>query len=184
MKKNTKLLVHCCCGPCASGSIDRLIEEGFLPVLYYGNSNIYPEKEHLKRLNELKKVATFYNLEVIQSTYDHKKWLENVKGHENDEEKGERCSICFNYNLNESYEVAKKLDIDFFTTTLTISPYKSSMEIFRIGQDYNGFVSIDLKKKDGYKKSITKSKELNLYRQQYCGCEFSLKSLLQRQSNS
>ncbi len=184
MKKLTKLLVHCCCGPCASGSIDRLIEEGFLPVLYYGNSNIYPKEENTKRFEALETVANYYNLKLIRANYDHSKWLEEIKGYEGEKEGGDRCDICFNYNLKESYLIAKDLNIDYFTTTLTISPYKSSMTIFRIGESYKGFVSIDLKKKNGYQKSIEKSKELHIYRQKYCGCEFSLRDSLKAKAKS
>lgn len=171
-----KLLIHCCCAPCASGSIERLIDEGYDITLYYDNSNIYPESEFIKRKEELYKLAKHYNLVLIESPYNHKSWKDAVKGFEDEKEGGKRCSLCFDYNIQKSFLAAKELGFKHFTTTLTISPYKSSIEIFRVGENYEGFLSINLKKKDGYKKSIEKSKELGLYRQDYCGCEFSLKA--------
>lgn len=173
--ENEKLLIHCCCGPCSTSSIERLIELGYQPVLFFGNSNIYPEQENELRFRELLKVAKHHFLEVIREEYDHQSWLEKIKGFEDEKENGKRCDICFDYNLTEAYNVAKSKNINFFSTTLTVSPHKNSLRIFKIGEQKDSFVPIDFKKQGGFQKSIKISKELNLYRQNYCGCEFSLR---------
>lgn len=170
-----KILVHCCCGPCSTSSLARLIEEEWTPVLLFCNSNIYPQEENDKRFTELEKVAYYYNLEVKRLDYDHKSWLEYVKGLENEPEHGKRCLKCFEYNLKQANEVAKSLGIKYFTTTLTVSRFKNSADIFKVGEKFSGFVAVDFKKKDGFAKSIKMSQELGLYRQQYCGCEFSMR---------
>ena len=103
------------------------------------------------------------------------KWLDAVRGHESDKEHGERCSLCFRFNLERTAEKAAELGIDEFATTLTVSRFKNSAKIFHEGEDLPGFLKIDFKKKDGFNRSIVLSKELGLYRQDYCGCEFSLR---------
>ncbi len=170
-----KILVHCCCGPCATSSLQRLLDEGYDPVLVYGNSNIWPEEENDVRYRNLLKVAEhFGGLQVIRQDYDHNGWLEFVKGLENEPEGGARCLKCFEYNLRCAYEEAVRLGIDCFTTTLTVSRFKNSANIFKVGSAFEGFEPIDFKKKDGFARSCEMAKELGLYRQQYCGCEFSI----------
>ena len=144
-------------------------------MLFFGNSNIFPEAEADARFAALQKVANHFSLAVIRRTYDHDSWLKLVAGHEADPERGERCSICFACNLREAAEEARRLGILHFTTTLTVSPHKSSSTIFSLGRTWDEFVEIDLKKRDGFRRSIELSKELDLYRQDYCGCEFSLR---------
>ncbi len=170
-----KILVHVCCGPCATSSILRLIEEGWKPVLYFSNSNIYPFEEFEKRYSNLLVVATHYGLRVIKGEYDHEKWREWVKGLEGEKEHGKRCLRCFRFNLLEAYKKAEEEGIEHFCTTLTVSRFKRSAEIFRQGEDLEGFEEIDFKKKDGFALSCKMAKEMNLYRQSYCGCEFSMR---------
>ncbi len=167
--------MHCCCGPCSTASIERLLEEGYEPVLFFSNSNIYPASEFDKRWDNLLLVAKYYNLEVIREEQDHESWLERVKGYEEEKEHGSRCPICFRYNLERAQQKAQELGIKHFCTTLTVSRFKNSQTIFRTGEDLEGFVEIDFKKKDGFAKSVQKAKQLGLYRQDYCGCEFSLR---------
>ena len=157
-----RILVHVCCGPCATSSIERLLSEGYEPVLFFSDSNIFPEEEFMKRYENLLIVARLNGLEVILDEWDHSRWLEAVKGHEEDREHGERCLICFRFNLARTAEKARVR-------------FKPSAAIFRIGDDYPGFQKIDFKKKDGFNRSVMLSKELSLYRQDYCGCEFSLR---------
>lgn len=168
------LLLHCCCGPCSTSSIERLRDLGYEPILFFGNSNIYPEKEAEKRFAALEDVAKHFSLQLIRHNYSHESWRHHISGHENAPEKGSRCALCFAYNLQEAAEEAKKLNIPYFTTTLTVSPHKSAPTIFTVGEQWESFVPVDFKKKDGFKQSIELSRELNLYRQDYCGCEFSL----------
>lgn len=168
-----RILVHVCCGPCATSSIERLLEEGYEPVLFFSNSNIFPHEEFLKRYENLLIVAQHYNLEVIIDSWDHDQWLEWIKGLENEPEHGARCSRCFRFNLLRTEKKAKELSIPLFCTTLTVSRFKKSATIFAMGEDLEGFEPIDFKKKDGFTKSVKLAKEMNLYRQEYCGCEFS-----------
>ncbi|NLK06259.1 MAG: epoxyqueuosine reductase QueH [Spirochaetales bacterium] len=167
------ILVHACCGPCSTASIERMLEEGWNPVLYFSNSNIFPEQEADKRYEALLEVARVYNLKVIREHYDHQGWLDAVKGHEGEREGGSRCELCFAYNLREASEKAKQLGFLHFTTTLTVSRFKNSKTIFRVGEAFPGFEALDFKKKGGFEKSVALSKELGIYRQHYCGCEFS-----------
>ena len=174
MEREKRILLHCCCGPCSTSSIERLLNEGWLPVLFFSNSNIYPSSEFDKRYGELVKVASWYGLEVIREEQNHEEWLKAVEGHEADREGGERCLLCFGYNLRRAALKAKELGICHFTTTLSVSRFKNSRIIFSQGDVFEGFEEIDFKKKNGFGRSIELSKELGLYRQNYCGCEFSL----------
>jgi len=149
------------------------------PILFFGNSNIFPAQEANRRYEALEQVAHYFELQLIRKPWEHTNWREAVSGHENDLEKGERCTICFNYNLREARAEAQRLGIGHFTTTLTVSPHKDSPLIFSIGQDLDGFLELDFKKKGGYQRSIELSKALGIYRQQYCGCEFSLRESMQ-----
>ncbi|MDD4082484.1 MAG: epoxyqueuosine reductase QueH [Sphaerochaetaceae bacterium] len=174
--KGKTILLHSCCGPCSTSSIERLLEMNWKIVLYYQNDNIFPENEWEKRYNELLKVATFYDLKVVgHENYNHQAWRKAIEGFEDCPEHGLRCAKCFAYNLSLADAKAKELKIDFFTTTLTVSRFKNSQQIFSIGKDYPPFMDIDFKKKDGFSKSVRLSNQLGLYRQQYCGCEFSFK---------
>lgn len=172
-----RILLHVCCGPCSTASIERLLQDGWEPVLFYSDSNIWPEEEFEKRYDNLLIVARHYNLEVIKDQWDHDAWRCAVKGHEQDPEHGDRCSLCFRFNLLRAAEKAKELGIDHFCTTLTVSRFKKSATIFTEGEDLEGFEPIDFKKKNGFARSVVLAKELNLYRQSYCGCEFSRRSL-------
>ncbi len=182
MVEKKKILLHCCCAPCSTTCIERLIDEEYEIVLWFSNDNIYPKEEFSKRFMELLKVADIYNLKVIKDDYNHENWLEKVKGFESEKEGGKRCSLCFDYNLFLAYEKAKELNIPYFTTTLSVSRYKNSERIFNIGSKYDGFLDKNFKKRDGYARSIRMSKELGLYRQKYCGCEFSLRDSLKYQA--
>lgn len=174
-----KLLLHVCCAPCSTHAIDFLRNKYDL-TLFFPNSNIYPEEEFLKRKENAEKISKIFNLKMIFDGYDHKGWLAFIKGLENEPERGRRCWKCFEFNLRKTAEKASKLGFDCFTTTLTISPHKDSKKIFEIGKKLETgglkFLDIDLKKQDGFKHSVELSRKHDLYRQDYCGCEFSLRS--------
>ena len=142
-----RILVHVCCGPCATSSIERLLEEGYTPVLFFSNSNIFPREEFLKRYENLLIVAEKYNLEVIIDDYDHDAWRSWIEGYESEPEHGKRCQKCFRFNLMRAEKKAKELGIDSFCTTLTVSRFKKSATIFSEGQDLIGFEMIDFKRK-------------------------------------
>jgi len=175
--QNSKLLLHTCCAPCASASVERLLAEGWEVVLYFYMPNIFPYEEFEIRLEALKKLATHFNIELIVGDYNHENWLQKIKGNELAPEGGSRCFSCFDALLHGAYEKAQELGIQNFATSLTISPHKSSKKIQEIGEQLDGYIHYDFKKHDGYKRSIELSKELDLYRQCYCACEFSMKRL-------
>ncbi|MBW3020230.1 epoxyqueuosine reductase QueH [Candidatus Woesearchaeota archaeon] len=165
-----KLLLHVCCAPCTAGCLEQLKE--YEITMFFSDSNIYPEEEYERRKYEAKKLAEIYGIEFIEDTYDHDEWREFVKGLEKEPEGGKRCFKCFEFNLRRAAEMAK--NYDFFTTTLTLSPHKSNLKIFEVGKNFEKFLEKDFK--TGWAKSVELSIEHNLYRQNYCGCEFSLRN--------
>ena len=170
-----KVLLHICCAGCATVCIERLQQEGFnISGLFY-NPNIYPGEEYKRRRDDLDIISKKYALNIIESDYDAANWLDFVKGCEKEKEGGKRCALCFEFRLKKAYEVILKEEIDFFTTTLTISPHKKSNVIHAIGRmiGQERFLCRDFKKKEGFKESIALSKGLGLHRQHYCGCIYS-----------
>ena len=181
IEEGSRLLLHACCAPCSSACLERLADFFQISVLYY-NPNITDKDEYLKRLNELKKFVskfkTKYPVDVIDGRYDPDEFFAIAKGLEDAPERGERCYKCYNLRLLETARVADQLNIPYFTTTLSLSPYKSSRWINEIGSKLDGefksnFLYSDFKKREGYKRSIELSKEYDLYRQDYCGCIYS-----------
>ena len=178
-----KMLLHSCCGPCSTAVIDRLKEDFDLTIFYY-NPSIYPKEEYIHRLNEQKRYVSEagLNIVVIDGTYeDYDIFYQGYKGLENEKEGGARCNICFALRLEKTAEYAKKKNFDIFATTLTVSPHKNAKIINEIGQNISkkydiDYLVADFKKQDGFLKSIRFSKEYNLYRQDYCGCKFSLEN--------
>ena len=170
-----KLLLHICCAPCACGCLDKI--SGREVTLYFSNSNLSSPEEFEKRLESVRIFAEHYDFPLIVDPYDHAAWLDaaaKVPDYEQAPERGARCAACFAYNLARTAAKAEELDMNF-TTTLTVSPHKNSKLIFSIGGNFPHFEAIDFKKNDGFLKSLRLSKELNLYRQSFCGCEFSLR---------
>ena len=173
-----KVLLHSCCAPCSSHVVTLLKEYFDVTVLYY-NPNIYPLEEYLKRKNEQIKLLEILNITIMDIDYDHNEFKENVKGLEDEKEGGARCNKCFALRLEKTAILAQLNQFEYFCTTLTVSPYKNSQIINKIGaileQKYNvKYLYSDFKKKEGYKKSIELSKKYDLYRQHYCGCEYSV----------
>ena len=178
MKK--KLLLHSCCGPCSTTAITRLFEEYDVTVYYY-NPNIYPEKEFVKRQETQKEFLQKYNpdIKLIEGEWENPLYDEEIKGLEACKEGGKRCEACFLLRLSKTAKMAKNLNYDLFATTLTVSPHKNAPLINRLGgevakQEGIEYLPIDFKKKDGYLQSIKMSKEYELYRQNYCGCKYSM----------
>ena len=189
-KKMAKVLLHVCCGPCASACEPALRDLGNEVVMFFSNSNIDTEDEYEKRLANARALGAADGVEVVADAYDHADWLEKVaKGLEDEPEKGSRCARCFRYNLSRAAAYAAEHGYDAFTTSLTVSPHKVSRMVFDAGADAAWgvsakecggsaapspkFLEIDFKKRDGFLKSLRRSAELGLYRQPYCGCEFS-----------
>ncbi|MFC1691427.1 epoxyqueuosine reductase QueH [Nanoarchaeota archaeon] len=174
IKIREKVLLHVCCAPCASFCIEQL-KKKYDITLFFSNSNIYPKEEYDKRLENAEKIAGIHKLNLIEDKYDHDSWKEHVKGLEKEPEGRNRCKKCFEFNLIKTAKYAMQNSFDFFTTTLTISPHKDSQKIFEIAKALPNFLEIDFKQDDGFDKSVELSKKHNLYRQNYCGCEFSKK---------
>jgi predicted adenine nucleotide alpha hydrolase (AANH) superfamily ATPase len=176
-----KILLHVCCGPCSTEAVQRLLEIGEV-TLFFSNANIYPEGEYQRRLEEARKVARRTDCPLVEDAYDHAAWRDYVAGLEQEPEKGGRCRKCFEYSLSRAAQYAREYGFDAVTTSLTISPHKVSQDIFAIGSRLTGdFLEIDFKKKDGFRKSLEWSRTWGLYRQNYCGCEFSLEARRRRQ---
>lgn len=168
-----KVLLHSCCGPCASACVPRLKAEGHEVTMFFANSNIDTEAEYEKRLNAARRLAEAEGVRLVPLPYDHDEWLREVaKGLEDAPEKGARCQKCFRYNLKKTAEACGKMGLDAFATSLTVSPHKVSSMIFAASDDPR-FMKADFKKREGFKESLQRAAELGLYRQSYCGCEFS-----------
>lgn len=176
-----KLLLHSCCAPCSSYVLEYLSNYFYITVLYY-NPNIYPEDEYYHRAAEqkrfIKEFPTKYPVTFVEGNFEPERFYETVKGYENIREGGERCFHCYELRLREAAEYAKKLNCDYFTTTLSISPMKNAAKLNEIGgrlaEEYDiRYLYSDFKKRDGYKRSTVISAEYGMYRQDYCGCVFS-----------
>lgn len=177
-KKDT-ILLHACCAVCMAYPIE-ILKEDYNPVVFFFNPNIYPKREHDRRQNELIKYCQKMNYEYIIEDYSSESWYKKISGLEKEPEKGLRCNKCFEYRLNRTAQKAKELNIQYFTTTLTVSPHKISKNIFtegqKIAQIYKiKFIEQDFKKNNGFLKTMQLAKENNFYRQKYCGCEFSFR---------
>lgn len=174
-----KLLLHICCGPCATEVIRRL-QDDYEVVGFYYNPNTYPGDEYYKRLMEVQRLSALWRVLVDTGPYDHERFLEAARGLEDEPEGGSRCVACCRLRLEASARRAAENGCTHLATTLTIAPMKRAAVINPIGREAaarNGlvFVDEDWKKRDGFKHSVAISKDLGLYRQEYCGCEFSLR---------
>ncbi|OPX30955.1 MAG: hypothetical protein B1H08_00290 [Candidatus Omnitrophica bacterium 4484_171] len=172
-----KVLLHICCGVCAFASIERLKGEGYTVKGFFYNPNIHPSGEYEKRREVLNIVRDSTGIEIIEGGYDPREWFALCEHLKDEPEGGARCSICYRMRLKETFLLSKKLKFDYFTTTLTISPHKKSRVIFDIGSQIGGddFLAIDFKKKDGFKRTNELARKYNVYRQNYCGCVYSLR---------
>lgn len=188
-EKVPTLLLHSCCAPCSSYVLEYLSSYFKITVLYY-NPNIYPESEYSKRIIEqqtlIGEMNTKYPVQFIAGSYDKEKFYEMAKGLEEVKEGGVRCFKCYELRLRETAEIAKKGGYDYFTTTLSISPLKNAAKLNEIGlklaEEYGvSYLTSDFKKKNGYKRSVELSAQYGLYRQDYCGCEFSMRQRLEEQ---
>lgn len=176
---NTKptLLLHSCCGPCSTAVIERLQPDYDLTVFYY-NPNIFPREEYEKRLAEQKRLLEILNIPFIEGEYIPEEYFSCIGDKITQAEGQPRCYECYKLRIAKTFELAKEKHFDFYTTTLTVSPRKNAAWVNEIGENMQTettkFLIADFKKKDGYKRSIELSKQYNLYRQHYCGCEASI----------
>ena len=166
-----KVLLHVCCGPCSTAVIERLSDHDL--TLFFAGSNISPYEEYERRLEAAATYAHKAGMPFIEDTYDHTAWLHAVRQYTDAPEGKERCAECFRFNLMRTAAYARKHGFDAWTTTLTVSPHKDAATIFAIAEGAGRFLAIDFKKRDGFRRSVELSKLHAIYRQDYCGCEFS-----------
>ncbi len=191
MKKNiiqapmgeTTVLLHTCCAPCSSAIIEVLLQNGITPIIYYCNPNIYPREEYEIRKNECTRYAQALGLEIVDADYDHENWLAEMKGLENEPERGGRCLKCFKLRLLRTAQYARERGIKVITTTLASSRWKSLDQINEAGQWACKNIPPDDSviwwnknwRKNGLQERRNQIlKEYDFYNQRYCGCEFSM----------
>lgn len=179
------LLLHACCAPCSSYVLEYLSQFFSITVFYY-NPNITEEPEYRKRVAEeqrlISELPTKNKISFIEGRYDPERFFEMAKGKEDIPEGGARCFDCYRLRIAETADIAKQHGFDYFTTTLSISPLKNAQKLNEIGGEEAERTGVpylfsDFKKREGYKRSIQLSAQYNLYRQNYCGCIYSKKSL-------
>ena len=172
-----KIVLHICCGVCAAGVAERLTQEGHQVLGFFYNPNIHPVEEYNRRLEVARKVAEQFNFSLIVPPYTPEEWFQEAELLSDEPEGGKRCAVCFRLRLNKTYHHMKDQGADAFTTTLTISPRKSADTVNRIGQEIGGdmFLARDFKKKAGFQRATELAEQWHLYRQDYCGCIYSLR---------
>ena len=178
------LLLHCCCAPCSSYVLEYLTGHFRITAHFY-NPNISEKSEYDKRAAELKRLLSEqphrYPVEFSEGTYEPERFYEIARGYESVPEGGERCFRCYRLRLAEAADAAKAGGFDYFTTTLSISPLKNAAKLNEIGGEEAERVGVpylfsDFKKREGYKRSIVLSQQYGLYRQNYCGCIYSMQN--------
>jgi predicted adenine nucleotide alpha hydrolase (AANH) superfamily ATPase len=196
----TSVLLHACCAPCSSVALERLAERAAVTLFFY-NPNIFPHAEYERRLSELRRFCAVFSVgsagensrfAVVEAIYDPEEFYEATGVRENtalqqERERGKRCERCYRFRMQKAFDYARFNNFDAWTTTLSLSPHKDSKMINAIGKEIEetaecsegvktpSYLWADFKKRDGYKRSLELSKKYDLYRQRYCGCEFSLR---------
>lgn len=177
-----KLLLHCCCAPCSAAIIEWLLSQDIRPALFYYNPNIYPREEYDIRKAELTRYARLFDLEVFDADYSHEEWLKSVEGLECEPERGKRCLKCFKLRLQATAKYASENGYALFATTLASSRWKSLEQIAEAGHWaaslYDG---VEFWEKNWRKGGLSERRRILLaengfYNQQYCGCEFSIRT--------
>ena len=183
--KKPKLLLHACCGICLIYPLDFLFDY-FDITVFYSNSNIYPKEEFEKRYDTLSGYLDLFKnhfnnqIKLIKAPYDHETYMKDLRPYANEKEGGIRCELCYEKRLREAFEYAKKNNFDFVCTTLTSGRQKPSQKINQIAKKLEEeyapikYLYSDFKKNGGTEKGTKKAKSLNLYFQNYCGCEYSI----------
>ena len=178
-----KLLLQCCCAPCSSAVLEAVVPY-FEVYIYNYNPNTYPPAEYEKRLAQfaplLQGDGFKDKVHIVEAPYHPEEFFNAVQGLEEEPEGGKRCMVCYRVRLEGAAKKAKEIGADYFTTTLSVSPYKNAVALNTIGKALGEtygvpYLPSDFKKKEGYKKSIRLSHAYGLYRQDYCGCKFSMR---------
>jgi len=172
-----KVVLHICCAVCAAAAAERLISEGHEILGFFFNPNIHPSEEYDRRLQAAYKVAEEMHFPLEAGPYVPEEWFKETMNLQDEPEGGRRCEVCFRYRLEKTHLYLLEHSGDAFTTTLTIGPRKQAGVINQVGRNIGGdrFMVRDFKKKDGFKRAIELASKWNLYRQNYCGCMYSLR---------
>lgn len=182
------LLLHSCCAPCSSYVLEYLSGYFHITVFYY-NPNIYPDQEYQKRVQEQKRfICDFpakYPIHFVEGVFEKERFFEATKGLEEEKEGGARCRECFSLRLEEAAKLAHAMKLEYFTTTLSISPLKNAVLLNELGEELGEkydvkYLFSDFKKRNGYQRSVELSREYGMYRQDYCGCVYSYRQRLQQ----
>lgn len=171
------MLVHTCCAPDAAYVLG-LLRENYDVTAYFYNPNIFPREEYALRAAETKKAAGLLGIRLLEGPYDNTRWFALTEKFKEDPEKGRRCDVCYAMRLEKTAHQASFLGLDFFTTVMSLSPWKKADTLNRLGMMFGRrhgvpFRGADFKKKDGFRKSVELSKSFGLSRQDYCGCIYS-----------
>ena len=174
------IMLHICCAPDGSIPVPDLQAEGWKVMGFFYGSNIHPHEEYTRRLEAVNILASHCGISCVIGHYVPQEWLDGVKGLESEPEGGLRCEKCFTLQLEACAKEAVKLDCEYICTTLTISPHKNAELINALGRDIAEKYGLHWenrvwRKKDGFLRSVRASRELGLYRQNYCGCTFSIR---------
>ena len=173
-QSENKILLHACCAICSGYPISLLKELGYTPVVYFCNPNIDTQEEFNRRLEAQKTVCDYFEVQLIVEDYEPQDYLTYIEGLENEPERGMRCDKCVELRLYKTANKAKELGIKKITTSLVISPHKNFDKISAIGKRFSeDYLAIQFRKNDGFLKTNIISKQLGLYRQNYCGCKFA-----------
>lgn len=188
-QKKPSVLLHACCGPCSTSCVERLVPD-YEVTLYYYNPNITDKEEYLLRRDTLIQFIRAFNEEhrdeytvnFIEGEYDRERFICKAEPLKDEPEGGRRCDMCFGMRLTETARKAKELEMDFFTTTMSVSPHKNYEKIKTLGfilEEETGakFLDIDFKKKNGFGRSVEMSKQYGMYRQNYCGCDYAREAM-------
>jgi hypothetical protein len=183
--KKEKILLLSCCAPCSCAVIEKMAQQGADFAVAFYNPNITPFQEYEKRLEENRRVCTRYGIELIELSYDHRLWLEAVRGLENEPERGRRCFACFKMRLQEVMKYALKNGFTAVASVLGVSRWKNLDQVNRAAEEASKqtkcpYVCIEGRKGGMQQRRAELIKELDLYNQTYCGCEFSLQNSLQK----
>jgi predicted adenine nucleotide alpha hydrolase (AANH) superfamily ATPase len=174
-----KLLVHICCASDALYVLD-LLKEDYVVSGYFYNPNIHPSVEYDLRMKDTKEVAQTLNVRLFEEIYDDERWFKITQKFKDEPEKGRRCDVCYAMRLEKTAQKASELGFDMFATVMSLSPWKKADVLNRLGKMFArrykiNFLEANFKKKDGFRKSVELSKTHGLYRQNYCGCKYSMK---------
>jgi predicted adenine nucleotide alpha hydrolase (AANH) superfamily ATPase len=172
-----KVILHICCGVCAAGAAERLSAEGHEIFGFFYNPNIHPHEEYDRRLEVAQKVAKELDFPMAIGPYIPEEWFEQTRSLEHEPEGGRRCEVCFRLRLQKARFYMDEVEGDTFATTLTIGPRKSAVLVNQVGQTIGGdrFLVRDFKKKAGFQRAVELAKKWELYRQDYCGCLYSMR---------